>query len=156
MIEARGVRPPPKAPEATAPISLRQQLRDLRATLGLVFSASRASTVGLVALSVVQALMPAANLWVAKLLLDAVAAAIGGEFGSPAEALSRMLTLLLVQVGLTAVTSALSTFQRSTQELLGDSLQNRISRLILAKASQLEMAQFEDPKSYDALQNAYR
>lgn len=156
MIEARGVRPPPKAPDTTTPISLRQQFRDLRATLGLVFAASRASMAGLVALSVVQALMPAANLWVAKLLLDAVASAIVGGLGSPGDALGRMLTLLLIQVGLTALTSMLGIFQRSIQELLGDSLQNRISRLILAKASQLEMAQFEDPKSYDALQNAYR
>lgn len=107
-------------------------------------------------LSVVQALLPAANLWVAKLLLDAVADAITGALGSPEEAMSRMLGLLLLQLGLTAFTSIISTLQNSLRELLGDSLQNRISRAILAKAAELELAQFEDPKSYDSLQNAYR
>ena len=41
-------------------------------------------------------------------------------------------------------------------ELLGDALQNRISLRILRKAGELELAQFEDPATYDALQNAYR
>lgn len=137
-------------------VSLAQQLRDLRATLGLVWRANPWFTAGLAGLSVVQALLPAANLWIAKLLLDAVAAAIAGELGSPGEALGRMLGLLLLQLGLTATVSVVGTVQGSLRELLGDSLQNRISRLILAKAGQLELAQFEDPKSYDALQNAYR
>jgi len=151
-----GRRPPAKPADDAPPISVRQQLKDLRATLGLVWQASPGFTAGLAALSVVQALLPAANLWVAKLLLDAVAEAIAGRLGTPAEALARMLGLLLLQLGLSAFVSVIGTLQGSFRELLGDSLQNRISRLILAKAAQLELAQFEDPKSYDALQNAYR
>ncbi|HRP48108.1 MAG TPA: ABC transporter ATP-binding protein [Trueperaceae bacterium] len=118
--------------------------------------ASPSSMAGMVALSALQALMPAASLWVSKLLLDAVAAAIAGTLGSASEALSRMLGLLLLQVSLVAATSVIGTLQGAIRELLGDALQNRISRLILAKAGELELAQFEDPTSYDALQNAYR
>src|SRR5690606_15807919 len=131
-------------------------LRDLGATLGLVWEANRLQTVLIATLSVVQALLPAATLWVAKLLLDAVAAAIAGELGAPAEALGRMLGLLLLQVGISAVASVLASFQGAIRELLGDALQNRISRRILAKANELDLPQFEDPTSYDALQNAYR
>ncbi len=130
--------------------------KDLRATLSLVWEANPQQTVLIAVLSVVQALLPAATLWVAKLLLDAVAAAIAGQLGDPGEALGRMLGLLLLQIGISAASSVIAALQGATRELLGDSLQNRISRRILAKANELDLSQFEDPTSYDALQNAYR
>ncbi|NLG08580.1 MAG: ABC transporter ATP-binding protein [Deinococcales bacterium] len=151
-----GMRAPRVPPDQLPPVSPRLMLRDLGATLGLVWEANRLQTVLIATLSVVQALLPAATLWVAKLLLDAVAAAIAGELGAPAEALGRMLGLLLLQVGISAVASVLASFQGAIRELLGDALQNRISRRILAKANELDLPQFEDPTSYDALQNAYR
>ncbi len=138
------------------PVSWRVMLRDLRATVGLVWQAGRGPTTLIAILSVVQALLPAASLWISKLLLDAVAQAITGALGSPAEALSRMLGLLLLQIGVSVVASVIATFQGATRELLGDALQNSISRRILEKANQLDLAQFEDPTSYDSLQNAYR
>ncbi len=156
MMDGRGRRRPPDSTEQVAPFSLKQQLRDLKATLGLVWASNHLFTFGMIGLSVIQALLPAASLWVSKLLLDAVAGAITGSFGSPPEALERMLGLLLLQIGLTAAISVIGALQGAMRELLGDSLQNRISRLILTKAGQLELAQFEDPGSYDALQNAYR
>lgn len=142
--------------ETPTAVSWRVHLGDLGETLSLVWQSNPRRTVTVALLSLVQALLPAANLWVAKLLLDAVAKAIAGTLGTAAEALATMLGLLLVQVGITAVAGAVGTLQNATRELLGDALQNRISRRILAKANELEMAQFEDPKSYDALQNAYR
>ena len=138
------------------PVSWRVLLSDLRATVALVWHAGPRSTLLIAILSVVQALLPAASLWISKLLLDAVAQAINGAFGSPPEALTRMLGLLLLQVGVSVAASIISTFQNATRELLGDSLQNSISRRILEKANQLDLAQFEDPTSYDSLQNAYR
>lgn len=131
-------------------------MRDLGATLALVWGANPRRTVTVALLSLVQSLLPAASMWVAKLLLDAVADAIAGTLGTPSEALRHMLGLLLLQVGITALGGAVGTIQNATRELLGDALQNSISRRILAKAGSLELAQFEDPKSYDALQNAYR
>lgn len=150
------MRAPRQTPDQLPPVSLRVMLGDLRATLGLVWEANPAQTVLIATLSIVQALLPAATLWVAKLLLDAVAAAITGQLGDPSEALRRMLGLLLLQIGISAVASVFSALQGAVRELLGDSLQNRISRRILAKANELDLAQFEDPTSYDALQNAYR
>ncbi len=149
---------PPRSPRQPppAPVSWRVHARDLGATLALVWNANPRRTVTVALLSLVQALQPAASMWVAKLLLDAVAEAISGALGTPAEALRHMLGLLLLQVGITALGGAVGTIQNATRELLGDALQNRISRRILNKAGALELAQFEDPKSYDALQNAYR
>lgn len=151
-----GMRSPRLQPDQLPPVSPATMLRDLRATLGLVWEANPLQTLLIAVLSIVQALLPAATLWIAKLLLDAVASAIAGELGDPAQALQRMLGLLLLQIGVSAASSIISALQGATRELLGDSLQNRISRRILAKANELDLAQFEDPTSYDALQNAYR
>lgn len=142
--------PPP------APVNWRVHAADLRATLALVWEASRWRTILIAVMSLLQAGMPAVNMWIAKLLLDAVAAAITGEAGTPQEAFTRMLGLLALQVGVVAAGNVISTVQGANRELLGDSLQNRISRRILTKASELDLGQFEDPQSYDALQNAYR
>ena len=150
----RGVRSPPRPPPA--PVGLRVHLRDLVSTLGLVWEASPGRTAAIVALSLVQAGLPAANMWVAKLLLDAVAAAVSGAAGGADEAYRRLLALLGVQVAVVAVGSVVGIVQGANRELLGDTLQNRISRRILAKAGELELAQFEDAAVYDSLQNAYR
>ncbi len=137
-------------------MSLGTHLRDLGTTLSLVWEASPGRTVAIVLLSLVQAGLPAANMWVAKLLLDQVAAAITGTAGTPDEAFTSLLGLLLLQVGLVAAGNVVGIVQGANRELLGVTLQNRISRKILAKAGELELAQFEDPKVYDSLQNAYR
>src|SRR5690625_7225402 len=107
-------------------------------------------------LSLLLAFAPAVTLYISKLLLDAVAAAINGELGSIEAAFRSLLLLLLLQVGVNVLRDAFTSLQGATRELLGDALQNRISLRILRKAGELELAQFEDPATYDALQNAYR
>src|SRR5680860_801109 len=146
---------PPRQPQPS-PVNWRLHAADLGATLSLVWEASRWRTLLIAVMSLLQAAIPAASMWIAKLLLDAVAAAIRGEAGTPQQAFTRMLGLLALQVGVVAVGNVVSTVQGANRELLGDSLQNRISRRILTKAGELELGQFEDPQSYDALQNAYR
>ena len=71
-------------------------------------------------------------------------------------AFAQLVKLLLIQVGISVVSSLLSTVQTANRELLGDTLQNRISKRILEKSTQLELQQFEDPETYDRLQVAYR
>jgi len=137
-------------------VNLRVHLGDLATTLSLVWEASPLRTIAIALLSLVQAGLPAANMWVAKLLLDQVAAAISGQAGTPGQAFNSLLGLLLLQVGLVAVGNVVGIVQGANRELLGDTLQNRISRRILTKAGDLELAKFEDPKVYDSLQNAYR
>ncbi len=137
-------------------MSFRGSLRDLARTLGLVWEASPGRLVLLSSLSLLLAFAPAVSIWISKLLLDAVAAAIAGELGTVDQAFGSLLLLLALQVGVNVLTSAISTVQGATRELLGDALQNRISLRILTKAGQLELEQFENPETYDALQNAYR
>lgn len=130
--------------------------RDLRTTISLVWQANPWQTLLIGFFSFVQAFIPAINLWITKLLLDAVAQAVNGQFTSVNEAFTRLLSLLILQVAVGAVSSLFSTLQGAIRELLGDSLQNKISLRILDKAGSLELAQFEDADTYDALQNAYR
>lgn len=147
-------RPPRQAP--TAANGWRTQLRDLRSTVALVWAANAWQTVVVAAASLVQAFVPAVTLWITKLLLDAVAQAATGGFGSAEAAFARLALLLAVQVGVGALGILLNTLQTATQDLLGDALQNRISRRILEKAATLELERFEDAATYDQLQNAYR
>lgn len=137
-------------------VSWRIYGRDLGGTLALVWHTGPLQTLLAAGLSLVQAFVPAATIWIGKLLLDAVAGAIEGRLGGPEAAFGRLLGLLALQVGVGAASSVLAAAQNTNRELLGDALQNRISLRILRKAAGLELAQFEDARTYDALQSAYR
>lgn len=128
-------------------------LGDLTATLRLVWGSSRSQTLLILLTSVVQAFIPAASLWVSKLLVDDVALAIAGRL---AGGFPTLAGLLAVQVGIGMVGTLLTTLQNSARDLLGDTLQNRIHRRILEKATGLELEQHENPKVKDAMLNATR
>lgn len=132
-------------------VALSHRLRDLGATLGLVWRASRRHSATYAAATLLGSALPAANLYVGKLLLDEVAQAATGGVTYAA-----LLTLLAVQVALGVFGSLLSTLGTASQQLLGDSLQHSVSRRILDKASGLSVEAFENPETYDRLQQAYR
>ena len=133
----------------------RQMLGDLAATFWLVWQASPTLTFFIVVLSGTLALVPAATLWVGKLLLDEVARAVGGELQGPDTAYRQLALLLALQVAIGALAALLSTLHGVSRELLGDTLQNRTSLRILKKAASLDVEKFEDSETYDALRNAY-
>jgi ATP-binding cassette subfamily B protein len=133
----------------------RQMAVDLVATARLVWSASPRLVTIIVLLSIVLALVPAATLWVGKLLIDEVARAIAGELPTPEVAYQRLAVLLALQVGIAIGASLLQTIYGASRELLGDTLQNRISLRILTKAAALDVESFENAETYDALRNAY-
>ncbi len=126
-------------------------LRDLVQTLRLFYRASPGHALVIVASSLVQALIPAATLWVTKLLLDDVALAIQGRLPGGFDTLVRLLAL---QVGIGAVGTVVGALQSASRDLLGDRLQNSIHRRILEKASKLEMERFENAETYDVMLNA--
>ena len=67
----------------------------------------------------------------------------------------RLAMLLALQVGIAIFSSLLQTIYGASRELLGDTLQNRISLRILNKAAALDVESFENAETYDALRNAY-
>ena len=150
----QGGRPSPARPPSPAtdpPPTRREQWRDLRATVGLVWQASPRHALTFAGTSLLGSALPAANLLVGKYLLDAVARAAQGDvtYGT-------LLGLLAAQVGLVILGSLLSTVQGAAQQLLGDSLQHTVSRRILDKATTLSVEAFENADTYDRLQQAYR
>ncbi len=147
---SKGVSSPTKPSESK--IDSKQMIADLLSTLRLVWDASALHSSIILVSSLLTAFAPAATLWIGKLLLDAVALATQGKLEGGLEALT---TLLLIQVGIGALLVLLGALQGASRELLGDALQNRITMQILGKAANLEVEQFENAKTYDALKNAY-
>ncbi|EYB68130.1 xenobiotic-transporting ATPase [Deinococcus phoenicis] len=140
---------PPRPASDTAPPGTRTA--DLLHTLRLVWRASPRHSVTYALTSLLGSALPAANLYIGKLLLDEVARAAQGGVTYGA-----LLSLLGVQVALVVLGSLLSTVQSASQQLLGDSLQHSVSRRILDKASGLSVEAFENAETYDKLQQAYR
>ncbi|HEU4741210.1 MAG TPA: ABC transporter ATP-binding protein [Meiothermus sp.] len=126
-------------------------LADLAQTLRLVWEASPFHSVLIGLLVLLQAFIPAASLWVTKLLIDDVALAVQGQLVG---GFSTLVGLLALQVGIGLAGTLLSTLQQASRDLLGDTLQNRIHRRILEKAAGLELSHFENPKTYDSMLNA--
>src|SRR5688500_3562142 len=121
--------PRPSKGEPNIPLRARtrQMFADLLATTRLVWSASPGLLSLILVISILLALVPAATLWVGKLLLDEVARAIAGEFQTADLAYRRLATLLALQVGIAITASLVQTVYTTARELLGDTLQNRIS-----------------------------
>ena len=97
-------------------------LSDLAATARLVWAASPGLASLIVLLSVVLALVPAATLWVGKLLLDQVALAVQGGLQGPENAYRQLAMLLGLQVAIGAAFVLLSTLYGASRELLGDTV----------------------------------
>src|SRR5437764_6874496 len=130
-----------------------QYLRYLPRTFALVRESSRAFAVGLMALVLGQAALPAAMAWVGKLIVDAVVAA--ARSGDSAQRW-HVLRLVALEAGLMAVSTAMSRGQSLLRDLMRASLGNHVNTLILEKAATLELRHFEDADFYDKMQNARR
>src|SRR5947207_11993133 len=130
-----------------------QYLRYLPRTFALVRESSRAFAVGLIALLLGQAALPAAMAWVGKLIVDAVVAA--ARSGDSAQRW-HVLRLVALEAGLMAVSTAMSRGQALLRDLMRASLGNHVNTLILEKAATLELRHFEDANFYDKMQNARR
>ncbi|HUF41839.1 MAG TPA: ABC transporter ATP-binding protein [Verrucomicrobiae bacterium] len=120
----------------------------------LVWKTNRPATVGLAFLTLGGALLPAAQAWVGKLIVDGVVAAIQG--GQDAEQIRMVFVYLLIELVLFLLATALNHARRLIQQLIQLQLANRIRAEIIGKALTLDLAYFEHPDYYDRLQNARR
>jgi ATP-binding cassette subfamily B protein len=126
--------------------SLRESLQHVRATLRLVWGASRAMTIGLALLTVVASVVPLAIGWGGKRIVDAIIAH------------DRDATLAWVGFELGAVVVQVST-QRGLallRGILGARLGVDVNVAILARATAMSLRDFEDSETYDSLTRARR
>jgi ATP-binding cassette subfamily B protein len=138
-------------PDASRP-PLRERLTAMRVVprlIGLVWQTHRGYTIAMVLLRLARSMVPVANLWVAKLIIDEVI--LLARTRGPAHELWLLVALELATVvggELLARASGL------VESLLGDLFTNRISIRIMEHAATLDLHQFEDPRFYDHLERA--
>jgi ATP-binding cassette subfamily B protein len=116
----------------------------------LVWSASPPLTILLGLLNLVQGFIPASSVSVTALLIDSVVRAIQ----SPAHSMTMVLFFVGLQLGITLLSSLLSTLSNIAQQLMQEQVSNRIQYDILKKAATLDLAFFENPEFYDKMRQA--
>jgi ATP-binding cassette subfamily B protein len=127
-------------------------LRYVRPLLKMVWETSPPLVVASVWLRLLRALLPAAMLWVSKLILDAVVGRISHGTGT----LEGIWKLVAVELALAIASDILGRANTLCDSLLGDRFTNRISVRLMRHASRLDLASFEDPVFYDKLERARR
>ena len=126
-------------------------LRYAGRALELVWTTSKPLTIGFGGLTVIAGLIPAAIAFVGQLIVDSVLAAINdGASFRPA------LTYIAVECVLVALIAGAQRGISFCQSLLRAQLGHRVNVLILEKAQELAMTQFEDADFYDKLTRARR
>jgi ATP-binding cassette subfamily B protein len=134
------------APQQPLAVRLRESLKHIRMTLGLVWTSSAPMTIGLAVATLAGGVAPLGVAYAGKRIVDSVVAH------------SREATLRWVAVELALVVS-LALVQRGlglVRSLLGARLGIDINVTILQKALGLDLQFFEDPDFYDKLTRARR
>jgi ATP-binding cassette subfamily B protein len=147
---------PPSRPENSAPPGLDKFFGVFRYSgraLQLVWTTSRGLTVALFVLTVIAGLLPAAMAYTGKLIVDAVvAAADAGTVAARNQALLWVGVEGLLVLVLVGAQKGLAVAQSLLRALLG----HRVNVIILEKALELDLTQFEDSEFYDKLTRARR
>ncbi len=119
----------------------------------LVWQTSPRLTIALALLTLLAGILPAAVAYVGKLIVDGVVLAL--ETGAEADRMAA-LQWVAVEAGLVALLAGLRRGIEVCTSLLRALLGHRVNVLILEKALELELPQFEDSAFYDKLTQARR
>ncbi|OGO16440.1 MAG: ABC transporter permease [Chloroflexi bacterium RBG_13_68_17] len=128
---------------------------NVRRAFAIVWEAHPRSAQAMAACTVVGALLPAAQAWIGKLIVDGVVAAISGQVGAQA-GLTAILPLLLAEFGLVLLGAAVAQGRSLAEHVLHARLNLAINTRIIRKALDLDLTHFENADYYDKLQNARR
>jgi len=132
-----------------------EAMRNSPQAFRLVWAASRRAALAGAGLTVVAALIPAAQAWAGKLIIDAIIAA-ASQSGDAATGLQRIVPYIALELGLLVTGSVTSQAHSLTNRILQMQLANHVNGLVIRKAISLDLRFFEDPVFYDTLQNARR
>ena len=121
----------------------------------LVWVASPGMTLLMLGLTVLGGALPAAQAWMAKLVVDQAVELL--QAGKDAwSGLPVILPLLSLEFGLLLLDSISSQARSFIERILNSKLNQHINLLIIRKALALDLTAFEDAAFYDKLQNARR
>ena len=114
-----------------------------------------AAHVAIAIITVLSGLLPVAQAWVGKLIIDGVAAAVQ-QHQAARDALLGVLPYLTVELGCFLTAAACSQLRRLLEEVLNHKLGFRINSAIISKALRLQLHYFENAEFYDKMQTARR
>ncbi|HEY7544818.1 MAG TPA: ABC transporter ATP-binding protein [Blastocatellia bacterium] len=126
-------------------------LRYLVPLIRMVWQTHRGYTLAMLLLRLLRAFVPVATLWVGKLIVDTVVAAI-----SSAPDTARLWKLVAIEIGIVVTGDVLARISALVESLLGDLFSNHTSIRLMEHAATLDLYHFEDPSFYDKLERARR
>ena len=153
----------PQAPSVAVPTEKREDLswRDRFAALGnlpaffrLVWETSPSLFLGDAFLRLIQAAIPAASLYIGKLIIDQVVSLTKAGNSSPDSTL--LWQLVVAEFALAILSTAIGRAISLMDGLLGDKFANATSIRLMEHAAELDLEQFEDATFYDKLERARR
>lgn len=121
--------------------------------LKLVWTTSRTLTIVFGLLTLFQGLAPAATAYVGKLIVDQVI--LAAQTGLEADA-TLALWFVAAEAIIVTLQAAASRAMSVAQSLLRQQLGHKVNVIILEKALELDLTQFEDSETYDQLSQARR
>ncbi|OGT92821.1 MAG: ABC transporter ATP-binding protein [Gemmatimonadetes bacterium GWC2_71_9] len=133
-----------------------EALKNVPPLLRMVWETHRGFATAIVALRVTRALVPVAVLWVGKLIIDGVVAAIQAHAAGRPVAWNYLAGLVVLELAVAITGEALARGHTLLESLLGDLFSNRVSVRLMEHAGTLDLRQFEDPAFYDHLERARR
>ena len=141
--------------EESAEPGFRESLKALRTLpkfFRLIWQTHKGMTAGNVALRLAESTMPLLQLYVGKLIIDAI---ITQAAADPALRDTQMLwTYVGMEFALVFVSALLNRGIALLDALLGDLFANETSVMLIEQASRLDLPQFEDAKFYDKMERA--
>ena len=144
--------PEPKLPRWQ---SLKQAAVNIPAAFRLVWQAHQPATLAMAALTLGGALIPAAQAWVGKLIIDSVVGSIGAQV-DPQVGLTATLPYLAIEFGLILASAGIGQARSLAEHILHARLNFSLNTQLIRKALSLDLAHFENAGFYDKLQNARR
>ncbi len=148
--------PPPPSNSNPQPKRFLDIFRYSRRALELVWSTSHRLTLIFALLTLVVGVLPAAVAWIGQLIVDGVVAAIAQYQQTGNAATTFILLLVSCEAGIVTVIAGGQRGISICQALLRALMGQKINLLILEKAQQLSLSQFEDSEFYDKLTRARR
>ncbi|SFU42368.1 ABC transporter ATP-binding protein [Halomonas korlensis] len=127
-----------------------------RRALGLVWQTSRPLTLGLALCTLVAGVLPAVAAWLGQLIVDAVVAAMEMHRETGQVEWWSVLRYVLAEAGVITLIALAQRGLSAQQSLLRALLGQKVNVMILEKAGELSLTQFEDSEFYDKLTRARR
>lgn len=135
--------------------SYRSVLLPLRRALEFTWLADQRSTLAMAGLTIASGLLPVAQAWVAKLIIDSVTRGLATHQNAR-EAFYGLLPYLYIEFALFFAGALIAQFRRLLDEILDHKIGFLINSKIIRKALRLELHYFENAEFYDKMQNARR